>query len=150
MLSSYPNYSYMLSAGGFMPSTDLSSRPFRLMASTNLNYYYLLDQWKFNLTGGYMYSNQYGDGSGASTYVGELRAGLKVSYMFGKVEPFIGAAYLYDIQQSKAEDPKEVEGKIGFNWYPKDNVIVNAEVSNSFFRANQQNTKFMLNLRYEF
>jgi hypothetical protein len=134
--------------------------PNRWMFSAALNYYYLLENWKFGLKAGYMYSNESANSitesngnviGSRNTYVGQIRLGGRAGYTIGGVfEPYLGLYYVNDVQLSSSGPRSEMEGVLGFNLFATQNFSCGLEVVNSFFRQDTQNTRLSLNLRYEF
>ncbi len=134
----------------------------RTMISANMNYYMLKADWIFSAVAGYMYVNEDQDAyqltdenadkvDEATSYVGEWRFGLRAGYFQDAFETYLAVAYLYDnTWNDDSEDRDEIEGGIGFNFYPADSFIFNWEAAHSFFRDDTRNTRVMFNLRFEF
>ncbi|MDM8557082.1 autotransporter outer membrane beta-barrel domain-containing protein [Desulfococcaceae bacterium HSG7] len=135
----------------------------RTMISANMNYYMLKDGWNLSAVAGYMYVNEDQEAyrltdedtdivDEATSYVGEWRFGLRAGYFFqGAFEPYLEGAYLYDnTWNDDSEDRDEIEGGIGFNYYPSDRFICSLTVAHSFLRDDSRNTRVMFNLRFEF
>ncbi|MBI1206321.1 MAG: autotransporter domain-containing protein [Azospirillum sp.] len=142
----------------------------RYIFAANANYNQLvLENWDVTGRLGYSWSRQGNDHfteddgtrvDGSSVTLGQGRAGAKVGYLFEKVEPYIGAAYLYDFvfnRQTVAgglaqpkNDRDEVEGTIGVAWTPTDTVYGGFEIGHGFFREDNSNTTITLHLRGEF
>lgn len=134
----------------------------RSMVSMNLNQYFVFENWVISGVLGNMYANEHAesfsesDGTqngGRENYLGELRVGGKVSYVFGRFEASGGLAYLYDYMMrytGEMPDQDAFEGTVGLNYRPTDNWIIGVEGLNSFDRAHAQNLRMMGNVRYEF
>lgn len=131
--------------GGNYPS-------FRAMLSANAAQHFFVDAWRFKAGVGYMWADTtvYSDRfKGAS--IGDFKVEGKVGYMFlDRIEPYLNVAYLYDTLANADVDPDEVEGTLGVNVKASDAFNVSFETANTFFRDHVYNTRFMLNLRYEF
>ncbi len=60
-------------------------------------------------------------------------------------------AYLYDYAWNNGgNDRDELEGVLGCNYYPTDNLILSFEATNSFFRDDIENTRVIFNLHLDF
>jgi len=129
---------------------------------TNLTQYFLLDKWTFSARVGNIYANEYrptywesdnrGPVSSGNTYLGEMQLGGNVSYSFDRFTPFISAAYLYDyaLRSGDQMDRDELQGTLGLSFKAMDSLSLNLQLTNSFFRENINNTRLLLNMRYEF
>lgn len=133
----------------------------RAMVNTSLNQYFQLDAWTLSGQLGHMYVSERkdsyteSDGSqvGSSTnYLGEWRVEGKAAYYWNRLQPYLGAAYLYDYTMSNAvgADRDEIEGILGLNYFCTDQLTFTLEGANSFDRNHSQNTRALLNLRYSF
>lgn len=134
----------------------------RSMWSLNLNQYLVFDDWMISGVLGNMYANEHaesfsesdGTGNGGrENYVGELRAGTKVTYAYKDLEVQGGLAYLYDYMlryTGTMPDQDAFEGSLGLSYRPGPGWLVGVEGVNSFDRAHTQNLRCMANLRYEF
>jgi len=137
----------------------------RTMLSTNLNYYYQLDNWLFGVKTGFMYTNDYAESfvergllgfrnsvSEKNAYFGEFVAGGRVSYLFEKAEPYVALNYLYDPWMTRGAqlDRDEVEGVLGVNLVPLPSLLVGIELARGFTRENIDSMRCAINLRYEF
>jgi len=78
--------------------------------------------------------------------------GGNVSYSFDRFTPFISAAYLYDyaLRSGDQMDRDELQGTLGLSFKAMDSLSLNLQLTNSFFRENINNTRLLLNMRYEF
>lgn len=131
----------------------------RVLGTSNLTYYYLLDNWTFAVKGGVLLTNEHrrpyteGDGSShvaADTFLGEIIVGGKAGYRFGRFSVQAGANYLYDFDTAPNLDRDEVQATLGMNCQLTDALLFNLEVSNSFFRDYTRNTGLTGMVRYEF
>ena len=112
---------------------------------------YACDRWVFSGRFGYNYSyKDFGSGSYEDVRQGLLGAGAGVAYQFDMWSPYIDIMYSYDTFGKSYYQNDDVVGTIGLAVYPTDNFQVDFSVANTFFRTDEYNTTFDLNLRYTF
>jgi hypothetical protein len=136
----------------------------RTLVAANLNVYKVLDNWSLNAVVGYLYVSEdqeeysQNDADGDRTtidqftaYLGEWRIGGRAGYLFERFEPYLAAAYLYDnTWNSDADDRDGVDAGIGIDCFPNDAFVGSVELSHSFLRDDINDTRLLINLRYEF
>lgn len=142
----------------------------RIMLGTHATYTENLGDWNVGAKVGYLWSRETGDGytqsdnivvASSATKLGEVGVGPRVGYSMGGFEPYAAATYLYDVSMTKTSvagagiaappnDRDEVEGIIGLNWFPADNVTSGFEIAHSFFREKASNTSLTVNGRITF
>jgi len=134
----------------------------RFLISSNMNYYTIVQNWNLSAVLGYMYVNENEDAykeqgsynfdvERQNIYLGEWRFGGRAGYFINTFEPYISMAYLYDYAwDNGGNDRDELEGVLGCNYYPADNLILSLETTNSFFRDDIENTRLTFNLHFDF
>ncbi len=134
----------------------------RFLISSNVNYYAMFQNWNLSAVLGYMYVNENEDAyqeiggydfdvGSQNIYLGEWRFGGRAGYFIKSFEPYISTAYLYDsVWNNGGSDRDELEGVLGCNYYPTDNLILSFEATNSFFRDDIENTRVNFNLHFDF
>ena len=134
----------------------------RFLVSSNMNYYAIFQDLNLSAVLGYMYVSEKADAyreqggynfdvDTQNIYLSEWRFGGRAGYFINTFEPYISTAYLYDnTWNNDGGDRDELEGALGCNYYPADNLILSFEVANSFFRDDIENTRVLFNLHFNF
>lgn len=142
----------------------------RIMLGSHATYTENFGDWNVGGKVGYMWSREKADGytqsdstviGSSTTKLGEVGIGPRVGYSVGGFEPYASATYLYDVTMTKTRiagntvaappnDRDEVEGIIGVNYFPADNVITGFELAHGFFREKTNNTSVTVNARITF
>jgi|AGTN01.2.fsa_nt_gi Autotransporter beta-domain. len=98
--------------------------------------------------------------SASTTHLVQGRAGGRLSYLWGQVEPFAAAYYAYDFVADRAGDDgiapggsgdsDEFQFYAGLDWYPTDTESVGVEVSRVVGRDRTESMGLLLNARLRF
>jgi hypothetical protein len=96
----------------------------------------------------------------ASTHLVQGKAGARLSYLLGQVEPFAAAYYVYDfvadrtgddgIAPGGSGDSDEFQFYAGLDWYPTDTESVGIEISRVVGRDRTESMGLLLNARLRF
>ena len=117
----------------------------------DVSYAIVLDRLVITPHAGYSYSNRQPYGSGVSTVQqGILNGGGMIGYNFDKLTPFVSATYNYDTIGQTHLQRDDMQGAAGLTFRPNDRFQATASVANTFFRYQEYETTFDLNLRYTF
>lgn len=124
---------------------------FRSMFGLQLAQHYLVNNWHLMANIGWSYSytdawqNRVND-----VQIGELAFGGKVGYTFERVEPYLQVRYVVDTLAARDSDPDDFEGTFGLDILLTEQLFLNLEATNMFFRDHEYNTRLLGHLRYEF
>jgi outer membrane autotransporter protein len=141
----------------------------RWMLAGGLNYNYFKKNWTLGLRIGYLYTSEdfdaFTESNGTfnparTNNLGIVTMGGQVGYLFGMVEPYLGAYYNHElvredllvsnVPEQPSNDPDEVQGVGGINLYPTETIRASLEVQHVFGRDDYDSTGVSMNLRWEF
>ncbi len=158
------DYDANRSVGGYVTS-DYQS--YRDMAAATLSYTDTVDEWVWNVHGGYRWGKEHingfieSDGSQVNTHVsqlGEASLGGRLARAFGTVEPYMGVVIMRDYvttgvtgrfgEVMPTRGRNGVEGQLGATWQADDALSVGVDLSTSAFSNDVSTWGGMVNLRY--
>lgn len=145
----------------------------RTMAAANIHHGIPVGNWLFRgdagLSFAYSESDSYAEKGaaaqqqqGSTSHLVQGRLGGRVSYLLGRVEPYVAAAYAYDFVHDYvgddgagggvrgSDDADELQTYLGLDWAPTATESVGVEINRTFFRDRTESMGVLMNARLRF